>query len=303
MKFVPNAVASTVARQILVGKKHSPTILFVGGVAGVVATTVTACRATLKLEDVLEEAQADMEKARTARDEHADKYSDKDYKHDMLVLYVRSAAKITKLYGPSLLLGVASITMLTGSHNILQKRNAALTAAYAAVDKGFKDYRKRVVDEYGEEKDREFRHGVVEEDEVVVSEKGKLKKTGEKKKSAGNASVYARLFDEWNSSWEPTPEYNVMFLRSKQNYLNDMLKARGHVFLNEAYDELGLPRTKAGAVVGWIYDKHGNTEGDNYIDFGIWGDENLTRFHEFITGRENAILLDFNVDGVIYDKI
>jgi hypothetical protein len=87
-----------------------------------------------------------------------------------------------------------------------------------------------------------------------------------------------------------------MFIRSQQNYANDLLNARGHVFLNEVYDMLGIERTSAGAVVGWV---RGN--GDNEIDFGVLND--LHSGQRFINGDERSVLLDFNVDGVVYDLI
>jgi hypothetical protein len=63
---------------------------------------------------------------------------------------------------------------------------------------------------------------------------------------------------------------------------------------------LGIDRSKAGSVVGWVITKEGT--GDNFIDFGVFDGDN-PRARDFVNGREGSILLDFNVDGVIYDKI
>lgn len=292
MKFVPNAVTRKVARQILVSQKHSPTILFAAGVTGMVGSTVLACRATLKLEDVLEETQANLNTARTLQHE---KYSEEDRKRDLAIIYARGTVKMAKLYGPAFVLGVTSIACLTSSHHILSKRNASLTAAYVALEKGFKEYQQRVEDELGPEKAEEFRYGT-EEQEVKDEKTGKTKKV--KRVSSNGASVYARFFDEFCRSWNKTPEYNLCFLRAQQNYANDLLRARGHVFLNDVYDLLGIDRSQAGAVVGWII----SDEGDNFIDFGIFDGDN-DKARDFVNGREGAILLDFNVDGVIFDKI
>jgi hypothetical protein len=296
MKFqLPTAVSRTLARQILLGRKHSPSILFVGGVAGVVTTTVLACRATLKVEDVLNEHE------KTAMDIKSlvhPSYSEKDRKQDMTVLYIQTVVKFTKLYGPAIILGSVSIGMLTQSHNILSKRNAGLTAAYAAIEKGFKDYRGRVVDELGEEKDREFRFGK-ETDTVIVEEKNGPKKVKKTTFGDGGGSIYSRIFDEYNQNWDPRPEYNVLFLRGQQNYLNDKLRANGHLFLNEVYDNLGISRSPEGSQVGWLYE--GGV--DRFVDFGIFEDAGMTRMHDFLIGREGGIMLDFNVDGVIWDQI
>lgn len=290
MKLIPNAVTTKYARQVLLGRKNSPTILFGMGVAGMVGSTLLACRATLKLEEVLNTANYNLSIANSL--EHDD-YSEMDRKKDISIIYVQSAVKIGTLYAPSLLLGAFSISALTASHNILTQRNVALTAAYAALDKGFSEYRARVIEKYGEDQDRKFRY----ETEIVevVDEKGKKSKAT--RVAPGAESIYARFFDQFSASWSKEPEYNLLFLRAQQNYSNDLLKSRGHLFLNEVYTMLGIEHSSAGAVVGWVIGE----EGDNFVDFGIFDDKQGCR--DFVNGREGSILLDFNVDGVIYDKI
>jgi len=291
MKFVPDNLSRKFGRQILIAQKHSPTLLFVAGVVGVAASTVLACRATLKLEELMAEIEDDLNTAKHLKHE---KYSEDDRKKDIAYVYIRTGVKITKLYGPSIVLGVASVGALAGSHHILSKRNAALTAAYASLQKGFNEYRQRVVDELGEDKERELRYQVKD----VADGKDETGKKKTVKQATGSPSVYARFFDQNNKNWNTTAEYNLLFLRCQQNYLNDKLKARGHVFLNEVYDELGMDHSTEGAVVGWLW----NSEGDQYIDFGIFDSPACETFYEFAAGRE-GVWLDFNVDGIIYDKI
>ena len=84
----------------------------------------------------------------------------------------------------------------------------------------------------------------------------------------------------------------------QQTFFNDLLLSRGHLFLNEVYDQIGIDRTKAGQVVGWVVSK----DGDNFVDFGLF-DGSTQEKRMFVNGHENSVLLDFNVDGVIYDKI
>ena len=114
-------------------------------------------------------------------------------------------------------------------------------------------------------------------------------------------SDYAKFFDEGCREWDKDPEYNLTFLKCQENYANDLLKSKGHLFLNEVYDMLGIPRTKAGQIVGWIYDEE-NPIGDNYVDFGIY-DVYKEANRNFVNGYERNILLDFNVDGDILSKI
>jgi hypothetical protein len=232
---------------------------------------------------------------RASRGPAATNYSTAEFQKDRLYIYTRSTVSVCKLYAPALGLGAISVAALTGSHKILSGRNAALTAAYAAVEKGFAEYRGRVVEKYGEDEDREFRHGATD---VTFKDE----ETGKVRKGRGvddtlQPSMYARVFDETNRHFVRNPEYNIFFLRCQQNTANDMLKARGHLFLNEVYDLLGMERSPAGAVVGWV-----DGYGDSYVDFGVF-DGNNPRTIDFVNGREGAVWLDFNVDGTIYDKI
>ena len=300
MKLVPNAISRKVANQALLGKKHSPTILFGAGVVSMVGSTVLACRATLKLDEVLEQTQHDLRAAKSVREGHPEKYSENDRKKDTAIIYFRGVTGMAKLYAPSVLLGAAGVCCLTKSHSILKERNLALTAAYVAVDEAFKTYRERVVDRYGEDVDRELRYEA-EEVDIIDEETGKV--ITSTRVAPGMPSGYARWFDEENNNWNapPNDEYNWLFLRQNQNWANDMLHARGHLFLNEVYGMLGLDHTSAGSIVGWIYDRD-NEHGDNYVDFGCWGNDDGQPL-DFFNGREGSILLDFNVDGPIWQQI
>ena len=293
MKLVPNAIGRKVGRTVLVTGKHSPTLLFVGGVVGFGATVVLACRATLRVESVLDEHQ---EKLNDIQSVTHPKYSNHDRRHDKVVLYSQTIANLGRIYGPAVVVGSLSVAALTGSHNILSKRNAAVGAAYAALEKGFKEYRKRVVEELGEEKDREFRYGVVEVREVVQGKNGPESRVVKKIDTKWGRSIYARVFDEYNPNWQSIPEHNRIFLSSVQNYMNDRLHFRGHLFLNEVYDALGMDRSKAGQVVGWVV---GN--GENYVDFGLF--DGSFDNNQFVNGNVGSVFLDFNVDGVVYDKL
>jgi hypothetical protein len=292
LSSIKDLVTSKAARQILTVQKHSPVILFGAGVAGVVGAAVLASRATLKLEDILVNHQKDMD----SLNEVKGRMTEENAVKAKAFIYTKTIMDIGKIYAPAVVIGMVSIGCLTGSHVVLTKRNAGLTAAYAALEKGFKEYRRRVVDEFGDEKDREFRYGTV----TVTEENSKGERITTKKVDPdGLPSIYAKLWDSTNLNWNQNPDYNLMFLRAQQTWANDRLRAKGHVFLNEVYDDLGLERTPEGAVVGWLWDK----DGDNYIDFGIFDRQMQPQHLGFFTGREDAVWLDFNVDGVIWDKI
>jgi hypothetical protein len=294
-KYIPNTITRGVGRSMLVGSKHSPTILFVGGVAGVVGTVVLACRATLKAPSVIDDLKKNLDVANEVVRLESSTINEKDTNKAKAYIYFIAARDLGKLYGPSVVLGSLSIAALTGSHNILTKRNAGLTAAYAVIEKSFDDYRKRVKNELGEDKDREFLHGTEDREIIRDSKQGAKIETI---KSPKDPSKYARFFDQSCPRFQGTPEYNLYFLKCAQIYANDMLRSRGHITLNEVYDAIGIPRSEAGFVVGWVWDKGG----DDFVDFGIF-DSNGQASRDFVNGREGAILLDFNVDGLIYNKI
>lgn len=303
---ITNKVTSIVGRKGLVIKKHSPEILMVAGVVGVITGTVMACKATLKVDEVLDETNNKIERIKKAKamsdnDEIVKgEYTEEDYKKDMTIAYVQTGAELVKLYAPAVIITVAALGCVIGSHNIMKKRNLALMAAYTAIEKSFNSYRRRVVEEFGTEKDYMYKNGIRKEtvDNIEIDEKGKKHKVKEDVYTIdpNNPSLYARFFDESSVNWTKTPEYNFSFLKITESYMNDLLNMRGHVFLNEVYDAIGIPRTQAGAVVGWV---KGN--GADYIDFGIFGDSDTKR--DFVNGYERSILLDFNVDGTIFDKI
>lgn len=296
MTSLSEAITRGVGRQSLKLQQHAPKLLFGGGVAGMVGSTVLACRSTLRLQQVLDEINFDLDTAKSIREQHEDQYSEEDLQKDTAVIYFRSGAKLAKLYAPSVVLGAASIAALTKSHSILSERNAALTAAYVALDRGFREYRARVVEKYGDDQDREFRYS----SEVIVEGEGKSKKKPKTRVNIDDGpSIYARFFDEYSPNWSKEAEYNRLFLKCQQNWANDMLNARGHLFLNEVYQALGIPHSTAGSVVGWRM----GSEGDNYVDFGVFVNDGSDRVRDFVNGREGSVLLDFNVDGVIYDKI
>lgn len=295
-KTIAEAVTRTAGRQILVTKKHSPTLLLGAGIVGVVATAVLASRATLKLEDVIDEHQQLLTKADFRHDLNPEKYTEEDQIRDKTIIMTRMVVEITRLYAPAIFVGAASIAAMTGSHIILQRRNVALTAAYATVQTAFNKYRERVVGELGPQRDAEFMYGYEEREIVEETPSGPVVK---KVRHPGGHSMYARFFDETCLRWDKRPEYNALVVRCQQNYANDLLRSRGHVFLNEVYEMLGMPHTKEGSVVGWI---NNSPEGDGYIDFGVFDGDSFTAMR-FVTGEAPGILLDFNVDGVIYDKI
>lgn len=298
MKSV-NGVASKTVMKL---KKHSPEILVVAGIAGTVVSAVLACKATTKVAEILDETKGTLDTIHEGMETGAingQEYTTEDGKKDTVVVYAQTGMKLAKLYGPAIILGTLSITSILASNNILRKRNVALGAAYAAIDKSFKEYRGRVIERFGEQVDTELKYGIKAKkfEEIEVDpETGKEKKV---KKTVMVAdpnlqSDYAVYFDSKSRNYETNPDYNRMFLKAQQAFANDKLQTRGSLFLNEVLDDLDLPRTPAGQIVGWTKDGP-----DGYVNFRIVEVERETE-----DGRhEPALLLDFNVEGNIWEKM
>ena len=298
MKSV-NGVASKTVMKL---KKHSPEILVVTGIAGTVVSAVLACKATTKVAEILDETNGTLDTIHEGMKTGAingQEYTTEDGKKDTVVVYAQTGMKLAKLYGPAIILGTLSITSILASNNILRKRNVALGAAYAAIDKSFKEYRGRVIERFGEQVDTELKYGIKAKkfEEIEVDpETGKEKKV---KKTVMVAdpnlqSDYVVYFDSKSRNYETNPDYNRMFLKAQQAFANDKLQTRGHLFLNEVLDDLDLPRTPAGQIVGWTKDGP-----DGYVNFRIVEVERETE-----DGRhEPALLLDFNVEGNIWEKM
>lgn len=315
-KFMTN-MTRTINRAGLQIKKHSPEILLATGLITGGAALVAACKATTKLESVLNETKTNIDKvkecAMAGQIQIADgedittvEYTEEDSKKDLTILYTRGAMNVVKLYAPAIGLGAVSLISILASHGIIHKRNTALAATVTALGNEFGDYRDRVIERFGPEMDRELKYNIKakEVEETVVHEDGTestVKKTIEVVENPYEGlSEFARCFCEGCLGWTKDPEANLVYLRAQERWLNDRLKAVGHVFLNELYDALGLPRSSAGAIMGWVYDPKNP---DYKIDLGIYN-IHIPANRDFVNGWERSIWIDPNIDKEpIYTKI
>lgn len=286
--------------------KKSPELLLVTGVVGVVASAVFACRATTKVNGILDEAKQMIDNIHTIAEDTEKGYTEEEKNKALTITYAKTGLELVKVYAPSVLLSAASITCILASHNIISKRNVALAAAYASVDNSFKEYRNRVVERFGKELDKELKYNVktVEVEETVANEDGTETTMTKAVEVAeiNEYSDYARFFDETCKYWDRDAEYNLVFLKQAEAACNRELKRRGRLFLNDVYKMLGMQETRAGQIVGWVYDESPNHIGDNKVDFGIYDVHNAQK-RLFVNGYEKSILLDFNVDGNIWDLL
>lgn len=292
-----------VAKQVgFWGKQHAPQLLVGAGIASGAGCVVLACIATAKATDVVGEAQVELEAIEdTLKSPEIKDYTEEQAKKDRMRVYLQKGKKLAVLYAPAVGAGAASVLCILGGTNILNKRNAAISAGLAASLSEFREYRKRLIEKFGEEGeqiDKELRYGTttVEEKEKITDENGKSKTIKVKKnilEDSFDGSGYKRVFDCRNPYWDKDPDYNELFLKARERQFNDKLRATHHLFLNEVLESLGFPTTKMGQVVGWRIDPD-DTTADNYIDF---------RMFEVIEDGRHVFMLDFNVDGSILDKV
>lgn len=286
-------------------KKYSPELLTALGVVSFIGTVIVACKQTTKADEILDAHREEMDSIASAKEKSDEKddgmYTYDDVKKDKMIVYTHTVVDFAKLYAPAAGLAVVSLGSFLAANKILKTRYLGAVAAFNAVSEAFERYRKRVIEEGGEDLDRHYLYGSTRTkiDMVYEDENGKMKKHKEivEDTPVDGHSPYSRFFDQSCIDWDKNPEFNMIFLKTQETIANNMLHERGHLFLNEVYDLLGFERTSIGAVVGWV-----DGLGDSFVDFGLYNQDNVAT-RRFVNGLENVILLDFNVDGVIYDKI
>lgn len=292
-------------------KSHAPELLLGGGIVTGVASVVMIAKAHKKsdgvfadLEDSIKDVQEYVEgnnangpdESGAVADDWEEISSTQEQKM-LTPIYIMGARRVVTLYGPGIMMGAASLFLLLASHGTLRRRNKALLSTIGVVSQGFAIYRQRVVAEQGTEADERFYYGA-EARKVTTLEidaDGKKKKTKSTKNHIPDEPdpiMYQRTFDHTMPMWNSDPDMNEFFLQITQQHMDDWLKIKGYVLLNEAYAALGFEETPEGAVVGWST----NVPGDDYVSFGLDNDINKRE-------GDDRWILDFNVNGVVFDTI
>jgi Family of unknown function (DUF6353) len=290
---ISNLAAGLAGRSSAVFKKHGPTMLTAAGITGFGVTTVLVGKAVLRSQEKAKTLRLRFEEISTRP--LTDDYNKHARNREASLQFFKDAAPIVRDFLPAIAVGAVSVTCVVTAHGMLKQQRAALVAAYATLDSAYRAYRKRVQQEIGEERELElYRHP--RRIESIDPDTGEACEIFDDADLQHHASPYAKFFDETSVYWKKTPEFNLTFLLSQQQFMNDRLRLHGFLFLNEVYEALGLPRTQAGQVVGWKYKKDGSNDG--FVSFGIHDifDESS---RAFVNGYEHTILLDFNVDGLI----
>ena len=287
-------------------KKHSPEILIAVGAVSIVTGTVQACKATLKMQNVLETTSDNLEKIHGLEDgtlkvKEGETYTEEDARKDKTTVYIQTAVKAVKLYGPSIVLIGGGLGCMIGSHIIMRRRYGAAVAAYSAVTTAFNEYKARVKERFGEQTQHELEHGVKAEEVETTDENGNKKKETVYVTDKMIKHPYSVIFDESNPNWERDSGYNLIFIKNVEDAANRKLRKKGYLFLNDVYDMLGISNTYIGQFAGWVWDP-ADPSIDSRVDFGLYDDYNPQKV-AFLQGDEYSVVLDFNCDGNIIDKI
>lgn len=298
-------------------KFRSPELLIGAGVVGLVGAAVVAVRRGVRWHSAAKaEILHDLETIKKA--EGSPEYSREERVRDYAQVIGKGVWSFTQIYGPSIAVGAASVVSVLAGTGILRGRLAAVTSAAATAQAALDRYRQRVREKLGADADYEFAYEVSAKKAKIKHEDGtkETQVTYHLVPSSGewmSASPYSRLWDESALEWSPNRELQYLTLRSLENHFNRELDVRGVVFLNDVYKALGLPMSKDAALVGWIKDyskpnmaklaaELGRVPGDGVISFGVFENESPSA-RAYLSGDDDRVVLDFNVDGVIYDLI
>lgn len=295
-KLVPAKLRRAVATGAGKVRKQSPNILMVAGVGGIVGGVIMACKRTMTVNEITQPRLDEIKKLRERKEKDPESFAPKEYEQNIVAQHVALGIEVAKHYAvPALMIGLG-IASIVGSNYILKNRLSAALVAYETIDKAFSEYRDRVREKLGEEEEYALRHDL----DMKIDKVDEVDRTVYQSRGGANLSGYAKWFDESSTKYHNDPTLNRAFLVGVQQYYNEMLNIKGYVFLNDVYDALGLPKTRAGQIVGWMSEARGGADG--YIDFGLYDHSNEANVM-FVNGVEKQALLDFNVDGPILNRL
>lgn len=300
IKAIGNKLTRVKGQTFVQMKRVAPDAMVIAGIGGLVGGTILACRATMKLDDILEESKDELDNIRDTAADSAEYATSKQMKKDLTKVYLKAAAKVAKLYLPAAIVESIGVGCIGGSHKILKNRTAALSAAYAGLDKAFENYRSRVIEDAGEEKDMLYSYGVRKETVETIEKNGKGKEKRTKRDilkfdmdlSDTNRVVYfdqsCRAYDDRNNF------YNQTFLEGVLSMIQQRVDHQD-TCLNEFFDFIGKDHTAAGAVLGW---RKGSR-----VSLGMLEAYDEVTARDFVNGTEPTFILNLNYDGVILDSL
>jgi hypothetical protein len=313
---IKGAIGPRIGLAGLTLKKYSPEIYLTAGVGAGIASVVMIARAHKKSDEVFEDVRQGIDSVHNDIDRYNDQATEDNRKAETMgvvhrkqlistseerkqltPLYGEMVRRAVILYGPGILMGVSAIALILASHSVQKRRNRALLSALTLFERGFSEYRKRVVNELGAEADERFYYGAESRKitTLIKDEDGNTKKIKGKKNHIPDEPtpiIYQRVFDQTNPLWRNDPDMNEFMLRAIQSQMNDLYYINGYLMLNTVYKSLGFAESPEGAIVGWST----KVPGDDFISIGL---------DHSINAREgdDRWFLDFNVNGSVFEHI
>ena len=212
------------------------------------------------------------------KDEYEDWDSKSQRTKECVKMAKETAVGYLKAYGLGIAVEAGGLALMGISHATDRKEIATVSAALTSTALEFANYRKRVREELGEEKDEEFLMG-----KPVVEEKdGKVTITPE------SAPSHSYLFSQdTNSNCSGESMMDIDFLENHERWLNIRLQKEGILWENDIARDIGFKANPD--ADGWgitALDDEGNT---NYISFGL--NKNTERARAYRDGKTNSFLI------------
>lgn len=259
-----NIILNTVKNKVV---KHSPEILLGVGIVSGIAAVGFAIRSTRDVDVVIDGLKNNLDDVKTAKETlEPEKYPIEAYRKDLVTSYATAGINLAGLYTPTIVCEAISIASLLTSFNVLSKRNAALTAAFAGVYSEYISYRERVAQRYGQEVEYELYNDIsVEEIEVEKEGKDGKKKVVKEKVKKENLTEKVNSFfvgkdycTEWEDCWDKDVNTDFIKIRLMQAepVLNRRLASEGFIYMSDIMKTCGVKQTNASRNLAITYDPY-----------------------------------------------
>lgn len=208
-------ILTNVAKQ---AKVHSPEILTALGVTGVVTTSYLTAKAAVEAAKEI------------------------DFHENQSVIPLSNKEKfklVWRSYIPAAASGVLTTVCIIGASQASGRRTAAAVTAFTVTEKAFSEYKEKVVEQIGINKEQKIK-------DEIVQDAVKANPPSTQVIFAGSGHVLCcELFTKryFRSDMET--------LKKAQNEVNEKIYSDLYVMMSEFYDLIGLPHTSHSDYVGW----------------------------------------------------
>jgi hypothetical protein len=206
---------------------NSPLILTAFGVAGTVATAVLTGKAAVKATEII----------------RREEYNRRVDNPDQTFLLNEQVRMVWKIYVPPVAMGTFTIFAIISANRVSTRRAAALAAAYSMSEKAYQEYKEKVIEKIGQNKERQVRDDLARDrvERNPVNDRNVI--------ITGNGDVLC--FDQTTGQYF---ESSMEAIRKAENEVNYKVLNEGYCSQSEFFDMLGLETTSISSEMGWNYD-------------------------------------------------